>query len=868
MNETSTTKDQFLTGEIAKELDFYRIRETISQYTASEEGRNLILKREASSDKESVTLMKNYSRQWTTYLNAQKSSCITPWPAIKHLFPVLAIQGSQLTLEQIYALGQFCISCSKVGDAIKLASYDIPVEDLLKLVQTIPLLTDAEREIFSIITEEGDIRDLPSIRAIRSRIVKLHREIENSIRSYTSDPALASALQSTVPAYRQDRELLAVRSDHSNAIKGIVHEVSASGQTIYVEPEEVVRANNELIQAEAELQSEIRKILVTLTEKLGEYRHDFEEAHKAMLILDVTFAASRYQKACNGIFAEDCDLTREPPAIFGARHPLLGEKAVPVDIRFADGKRVLIITGANTGGKTVTLKTVALFALLNQAAFPIPAEDGTRLPFFTSVFADIGDEQSIDESLSTFSSHMKKTAQMILNANDTSLVLLDELASGTDPQEGGAIAMSVLDNLIEKNSFVIVTTHHGILKNYGYTNPKCINASVEFSSETLSPTYHLVMGVPGESHAIDIARRSGLPEFIVEKARNYISTQQSDVSTLIRGLSQKHLELDEILRNEKIKEMQNVEKELRLHRRELSLKEKEVELREAEHKQSSIFLRETRKKLENLVRELREGEINREKTLRVKNFIAELTEDVDQQVVDIENTKYALDEEQEQLKREEQNAQRILDNGMKFTKAKEHKGSSNKKTKKRLSNTEALATVQASQYSNAKTENRSKKAEKVREIQLKAGVEVYAGKARRKGTIVQQNRDGSFIVQFGSMKMSVPKKQLMPVPSEDLPAKADYIVERSDTTVDTENRPAFELRLLGMRYEEAMKSLERQLDLCLMHNFKNFSIVHGKGNGILQQGVHSYLSHYPGIKDFHFAPPEEGGSGKTYVALI
>lgn len=268
-----------------------------------------------------------------------------------------------------------------------------------------------------------------------------------------------------------------------------------------------------------------------------------------MLLLDSTCAAAKYQSEVHGVFAENYDTEKESPLILNARHPLLAEKAVPVTINFMFGKKVMIITGPNTGGKTVTLKTVALFSLMNQAGFPIPADEGTRLPFFNSIFADIGDEQSIDESLSTFSSRMKNIALALENADEKSLVLLDELGTGTDPLEGGAIAMAVIDSLLEKNSFVLVTTHHGVLKNYGYTNSKCVNASVEFNSESLRPTYKLLVGVSGESHAIDIALNSGLPQNVVEQAKSYISNQQADVSSLIKGLTEKHIELEELIKN-------------------------------------------------------------------------------------------------------------------------------------------------------------------------------------------------------------------------------------------------------------------------------------------------------------------------------
>ena len=854
-----------LSGEVAQELDFYRIRSTIASLAASDEGKELLLAREPGSDEAQIEQLKALGREWSTYLHSVRPQAILSFPPVRGLFPLLGKEGAQLEQDQIFALGIFCSSQEKARSSLTAAAESLPLQELARLAAGMPSLADAQRDIFSVIDSSGEVRDLPQLRAIRSKIAALHKEIESTIRRYTSDPQLSAALQSTVPAYKAERELLAVRSDRRGAIHGIIHEVSASGQTVYIEPDEIVRANNELIQLEFEFQSELRKIFRELTARLGGHRESFSEAHQTMLLLDASCAAAQWQSQVRGIFAERCDLAQEPPAIRGARHPLLGDKAVPVDICFMDGKKVLVITGPNTGGKTVTLKTIALFALLNQAGFPVPAEEGTRLPVFSSVFADIGDEQSIDESLSTFSAHMKRIAQMAEHADSRSLILLDELGSGTDPQEGGAIAMAVLDMLIARGSFVIVTTHHGILKNYGYTNRSCVNASVEFDTGTLRPTYRLLMGVPGESHAIDIARRSGLPDNVVAKARSYIASEQADVSSLIKGLTAKHMELDALMQQETSRAAELEAKELRLHEREIRAKEKEIELREQEHSRSSEFLRETRSKLENLVRELREGEITRQKTLSVRQFIAGVTDSVARQDDLIEAEKRQLEAEREQARKEEE---RVAENGMRLSRSSSHSGSSKKKGRQRLSNAEALAaaSVPAPQSTKPKKAGGTAGVSPA-ELLFTPGTEVFAGAARRRGTLIARNKNGSWSVQFGSLKMSVPQTQLVPVSPAAVPSAAPVVIETAGDGKDADARPKFELRLLGMRYEEAMKALERQLDLCTIYNFREFSVIHGKGSGVLQQGVQNYLSHYPGVKEFHFAQPEDGGSGKTYVSL-
>ena len=378
----------------------------------------------------------------------------------------------------------------------------------------------------------------------------------------------------------------------------------------------------------------IARILKELTARLSPSSESLADSLSRMVFLDGIGAAARWGRDWRCVFAEDIphqDLGAGESADSGeesvsrlrlrqARHPLLGSRAVPIDLVLTPGGRVLIITGPNTGGKTVSLKTVALFALLNQSGWPVPAAETTALPIFDFIGCDIGDEQSLDQSLSTFSGHMKNVAGILASATEKSLVLLDELASGTDPQEGSAIAMAVLDSLLERGSVVLATTHHGVLKNYGYTHPSCVNASVDFDENTLSPTYRILMGVPGESHALDIAKRNGLDPAVVAAARGYLASERADVSALIKGLTAKHEELARFEKDKRAEERDLREKRRKTDLRELQLRQKEVELREQGYRRLDRLFDESRKQLENLVREIREGELTREKTLRITSY--------------------------------------------------------------------------------------------------------------------------------------------------------------------------------------------------------------------------------------------------------
>ncbi|MBQ0051439.1 MAG: Smr/MutS family protein [Treponema sp.] len=854
------------------ELDFYRIRDFIAGKCVSEEGKYRLLRREpfTSDQIEEISRYKALSSQWQKAITSKNPVHLHAWPEIFSFLKILKAEGATLEQDQLYSILIFCDSSLDLYSTIKTASKELSLKSLLDLSETLPYSTlqQAQNAISRIIDKNGNLKDIPALREIRAKIASIKAEINSVLRKFTSDSTLNNVLETNVPAFRADRQVLAVKANMRNRVSGIVHEVSSSGQTLFIEPDEVVRKNNELIQEEFHLMQETRKIFTELTAQIHPFYEDLKSALETMILFDVTYAAASWgaENLCNYAFLPG----EEAPLLIQARHPLLGEKAVPIDIKFLAGKNILIITGPNTGGKTVTLKTFALLSLLNQCGFPIPAAEGTRLPIFDSIFADIGDEQSIDQSLSTFSAHMKNIAAAVKHADSKSLVLLDELGSGTDPQEGGAIAMATLDALIEKHAFVLVTTHHGILKNYGYTNEFCVNASAEFDQNTLSPTYRLLMGVPGESHALDIAKRSGLPGNTVQKAKNYITNQQADVSTLIKGLTEKHAELIKREKEFSENEIRQKEKILKLEQKELKLKLLENQLKERESRTESRFLRETRSQLENLVRELREGEITREKTLKMRKFIDDLTEDVEMQELALEEEREQLESQQKELEERIENETVIAENGIKISRSSDNRTASTKKTKKKLSNKEALANAKQT-YTDEEIFNlnvpKKKNAAPIK-MEFAEGATVLAGPSRSKGTLLHEEKKGVWLVQLGSIRMSIKEKDMQLVSPAGVvtgSAVADYSVELNKN--DSNGSPLFELRLLGMREEEAIKALQRQLDLCCMTNFKSFSVIHGKGNGILQQAVQDYLSNYPGIKSFYYARPEDGGFGKTYVEM-
>jgi len=845
-------------------LEYGRVRETIAGNCMSEEGRDALVAREPLADPAEIARLKGLCSQWQLALSSGFSPELRGWPPVRALVARLAVEGAALDLAELYALGLFCSAAATIrawavrraevaqssrNDALA-SGGSSPIAGLVDEVLQVPDLSGPEAEAFRVVDRSGELRDLPELRAIRQSIKSIRDDVGRLVSRYLSDDSLRAMLQSTVPALRDGRQVIALRANFRGRVRGIVHEVSQSGQTVYVEPEDVVDRNNDLVAEEHRLAREVQRVLREATARIAPSRDDLVRALDALVFLDGIGAAARWGHANRCVFARDPEPGASSLQIRQARHPLLGSRAVPIDLVLAPGARVLIVTGPNTGGKTVTLKTCALFALLNQTGWPIPAAEPTAIPVFDYVGCDIGDEQSLDQSLSTFSGHMRNISGMLARATGRSLVILDELASGTDPEEGSAIAMAVLDELIARGSLVLATTHHGLLKNYGYTHRECVNASVDFDEDTLSPTYRIVMGVPGESHALEIAARNGLDPAVVSSARSYLVEERADVSALIRGLTAKHEELS-VFEKEKTRE----ERLIREKRREvdlasLALRQKEAQLREQGLRRMSDLLDRSRKELENLVRELREGELTREKTVQVKTWLAALADGVDGERAGLEADREEIAQlRAEAAERERERAAEMATAGSAVARAAGHRAAPGRRARRAERAAEGLDLDLA--------------AATAAPAEIAPGLEVYVGPTRRLGTVVRAAKKGSWVVAVDSLKLTVPERDLAAVPERE--RKAPSVEVRTELGGD--EVPAFELRLIGMRHDEAMKALERQLDLAAMKGLNEFSIVHGKGHGILQQGVHDALARSPVVSEYHFARPEDGGTGKTIVRI-
>ncbi len=482
---------------------------------------------------------------------------------------------------------------------------------------------------------------------------------------------------------------------------------------------------------------------------------------------------------------------------------MLGDSAVPISLSYSDDITILIITGPNAGGKTVTLKTCGLFVLMNQFAAELPAAEGTALSIYNSIYADIGDDQSIEESLSTFSGHMKRISEITNNADKSSLVLLDELGSGTDPSQGSAIAMAVLEHMRAEKISTIVTTHHAAVKNFGHTRSGAVNASVSFDPETMKPTYEIIEGVPGESHAVEIAQTMGLPDSIIKEAGSLLDNGNADVSEMIRELERRQYQIIERDRRLAEEERKNREDRRALELTRLKLKQAQHEVAQRDYSMLKSYVSESRKELENLVRELREGEITKEKTLKVKRHIEDL---------------------EHKLESEAQGLDKLQDE------------------------------ISASEPGN----NEDSPDNRI----LKPGMEIKNKKNGKTGVLLEQRKNGLWLASFGNIKLSVKESdiaaaaQKKKIPASDAVSSAAF----SSNAVS-------ELDLRGMRVYEAEAALIQQIDSAVLTGLNEFGVIHGLGEGVLQKTVHDFLRTCSQVKSFEFSDPEQGGFGKTIVKL-
>jgi len=485
------------------------------------------------------------------------------------------------------------------------------------------------------IEENGQVSDraTPKLVGIRKRMARVRMHLRRHLETYLEDTALSEVRQEDLITLRNGRFVIPVKAERKRRVPGIIHDRSSSGATVFVEPLDTVESNNELHELEAEERAEVRRVLKNLTSMVAEASPTLKQNLEILGVVDLNFAAARLS----------VDLAAEPPLlneegavrIRGGRHPLLegrpsggGRAAVPLDVELGRGSRALVVTGPNMGGKTVALKTVGLLTLMAQSGLHVPATAETELAVFDRIYADIGDEQSIEESLSTFSSHLRHLVLILEDANERTLVLLDELGVGTDPEEGIALGMAVLESLVEQGSRVMATTHHGAFKVFADEHPRMENASLEFDPKTFEPTYRFRMGIPGASRGLDLAARLGIPEPVLDQARSLLGAERFRLEAMLADLETRLAELDSE-RSAVVEERELLrERNDTLQKRLGGIRKEERDLKEKALEEASRVVRDARKLVEKTVADIRAKGGDKASIRRARSALDEATREL------------------------------------------------------------------------------------------------------------------------------------------------------------------------------------------------------------------------------------------------
>jgi DNA mismatch repair protein MutS2 len=788
-------------------LEFETVRKEIMDYAWSEDGKNRLSREGFFHTEKELELIRRPVAEFRKLFDTGAQRPAVFLPAIGGLLKAAEKPGSVLDPAEIGSIGSYLRQAKTIKTYIKKA------DGLLKEeAEQFPDISGLSAKIDKIIDSEGNIKDndIPSLAELRGKIRSSRRELDALAASYLTSADYKSYWQSDTASQKDGRMVLPLASNFRGRIKGVVHEISRGGATAFFEPLDIFEKNNAVAETENEYRRELFRILKNLSAEIGARAADLGFLLDRLAVIDSWQARAFYgqQHSCfpAAPAAPASDRAHGPFTLSDARHPLLGKKAVPIDIALAEGRRVLLITGPNTGGKTLALKTAGLLALMNQFGMEIPAAQDSRLPLFDEIFADMGDEQSIAQSLSTFSAHISNLAKISEACTDSSLVLLDELGSGTDPEQGAAIAMAFLDRFLEKGVYALVTSHLGTLKRYAFGRAGVDNASVQFDAQAFKPLYKILPGVPGESHALEIAQRCGVSPGIVAKAREYIAGGETDSARLIRELTHRETELARNLAAQrKILAELETEKNL-LAAKEKDLAARELRLRKEGLSESRRFLSESRKTLESLIHEFRKAQD--QCRARPENSPAP-------------ELRSFTDSVQNRINEEEQKIEELA-----ALKRQTHTGP------------------------------------------FKEGMEVFIGDPPRRAVLERRLSAGRWQLWAGSLRLSMPESEITPTGETPVSASRNKPEVLISLIKNPDSEPArFELDIRGLRAAEALTALVKQTDKAIMQGLQEFSVIHGKGEGILQETVHTYLRGNPAVENFSFAHPDQGGTGKTLVRL-
>lgn len=783
-------------------LEFDKIIEKLSNYAETSNGKKEVLKLDVSSDVEAVKFKQNQTSQALSIIMEKGNPPLGGISDIKEYARRGAV-GGIISLRGLLNCADTLRAARLLKNYVLLNNKEERNYSLLEeLCEGIFTDKDTEDKIYHVVISEEEIADdaSPELKRIRREIQIKNNAIKNKINTIVNSSAMQKYLQENIVTMRNDRYVIPVRKEYRSMVRGIIHDQSSTGSTLFIEPMAVVEMTNDISNLKIEEKKEVERILLELSGLIGEISEQMLINQEILTELDFIFAKGKYAISLKAVEPKVND--RGYIRIKKGRHPLIDPKVVvPIDAWLGDKFRTLIITGPNTGGKTVSIKTLGLFSLMGMAGLHIPAEYGTEISVFSAVYADIGDEQSIEQSLSTFSSHMTNIVKIMKEVDEKSFVLFDELGAGTDPTEGAALAISILDTLHERNIVTAATTHYSELKLYALNTVGVINGSVEFNVETLSPTYKLLIGVPGKSNAFEISRKLGLSNDIIDKAKKSIETEKVEFEDALKQIEDNRVYIEE--------------------------KRREIErLDEQSRKKHSDFLAKERKSLEKS-----------EKLVDEANYEARKI---------VENAKREAAEIIKELKK--LNLEMDKD---KSRRVNELRQTLNDKSKELDENQYTEQIFQEDTYDT--------------DSPISNGDAVTVRSLNQKGFVISDtDNQQNVMVQIGLIKMKVKKSDLIKIKSD------EEVKQKNNTTRMVKLKtssisPVIDLR--GLNLDEALLELDKYLDDAFMSNLNEIQVIHGKGMGILREGITQFLKKHKHVKESRLGSFNEGGDGVTIVTF-
>lgn len=781
-------------------LEYPKIIERLTEKASSPMGKELCRKLQPSTDINRIRLMQTQTKDALTRLFQKGSVSFGSVKDIRGSLKRLEI-GSSLGIMEILSVCALLENTSRVKAYSRGDRSDLPSDSLDSMFEQLAPLTPLSSEIRRCILSEDEISDdaSPALRQVRRNMKVTNDRIHTQLSGLVNGNA-RTYLQDSVITMRNGRYCIPVKAEYKGQVPGMIHDQSSTGSTLFIEPMAVVKLNNDMRELELQEQKEIEIILAGLSEQIAEEREAIALNLELMVQLDFIFARAGLAMDMNGsepVFNEEGRVLLKK-----ARHPLIPKKkVVPIDIRLGDDFDLLIITGPNTGGKTVSLKTVGLLTLMGQAGLHIPALDRSELALFHEIYADIGDEQSIEQSLSTFSSHMTNIVSFLEKADSRSLVLFDELGAGTDPTEGAALAISILSYLHDKGIRTMATTHYSELKVYALSTPGVENACCEFSVETLRPTYRLLIGIPGKSNAFAISSKLGLSDQIIERAKEQISEQDESFEDVLSSLEENRVTIE----NERL-EIARYKEEIKTLKAQLESRQEKLDA------QRDRILRQANEEAHKVLEEAKEYA---DQTMKLFHKFQKNNVDTS-----------AVERERQELRKRMNKAEKNMSDRQET-----------KKPKKLLTAKDI----------------RPGDSVKVLSMNLKGTV----------GS--RPDSKGFLFVQMGIIRSKVHLSDLELVDEPVITTPSLQKTGAGKIRISKSASVSTEINLLGRTVDEAIAELDKYLDDAYIAHLKSVRIVHGKGTGALRKGIHDYLRRQKHVSSFRLGEFGEGDAGVTIV---